>query len=56
VAYIIGNTLPRSGIFGIFAIVVVVFLIFVSPHAQKRSEKIAKTFHENLNQKETENA
>ena len=56
VAYIIGNTLPRSGIFGIFAIVVVVFLIFVSPHAQKRSEKIAKTFHENLNQKEAENA
>ncbi len=56
VAYIIGNTLPRSGIFGIFAIVVVVFLIFVSPHAQKGSENIAKTFHENLNQKEAENA
>ncbi len=56
VAYIIGNTLPRSGIFGIFAIVVVVFLIFVSPHAQKGSEEIAKTFHENLNQKEAENA
>ena len=52
VAYIIGTTLPRSGIFGIFAIVVVVFLIFVSPHAQKGSENIAKTFHENLNQKE----
>ncbi|MBP5376619.1 MAG: cation:proton antiporter [Bacteroidaceae bacterium] len=51
ISYIIGNTLPRSGLFGIFAVLVVLFLIFFSSNLEKRSNRLVQTFTENLNGK-----
>lgn len=50
IAYIIGNTMPRSGLLGIFAGIVIIFIIFFSSHLEKRSEKITRTFTDNLNE------
>jgi MFS family permease len=49
---IIGMALPKSGWYGIFAVVIILFVIFYSPHARKRSEKITKRFTENLTERE----
>ena len=52
IAYIIGNTLPMIGMYGIFAVIVVAFLIFISPYSKKRSDLLTKTFTDNLNKSE----
>ena len=49
IAYIIGNTLPMIGMYGIFAVIAVAFIIFISPSLEKRSDSMTKTFTENLN-------
>ena len=54
ISYIIGETLPRSGLFGIFAVLVALFLIFFSSNLEKRSNKMVKTFTENLSERESE--
>ena len=52
IAYIIGNTLPKSGLLGIFAVIVIALYIFLSPRLEKHSNRIAQTFTENLNAKQ----
>ena len=52
IAFIIGNTLPKLGMFGIFAVFVVASIILVSPNLEKQSNKMTKTFTENLNKRE----
>jgi CPA2 family monovalent cation:H+ antiporter-2 len=52
IAFIIGNTMPKIGMYGIFAVLAVTFLIFVSPNLEKQSDKLTNTFTENLNQRE----
>jgi CPA2 family monovalent cation:H+ antiporter-2 len=52
IAYIIGNTLPTSGLLGIFAVLAVALYIFLSPRLEKRSDKLSKTFIDNLNVRE----
>ena len=52
IAYIIGNTLPMIGMYGIFAVIAVAFLIFISPNLEKQSDIMTKTFTENLNKLE----
>ena len=52
IAYIIGNTMPKSGLLGIFAVIVVALVIFFSSHLEKSSEKMTRTFTENLNKRE----
>ena len=49
IAYIIGNTLPMIGMYGIFAVIAVTFFIFISPSLEKQSDSMTKTFTENLN-------
>ena len=51
IAYIIGNTLPKSGLLGIFAVIAIAFYIFLSPRMEKRSNRLTQTFTENLNEK-----
>ena len=48
IAYIIGNTLPKSGLLGIFAVIAIALYIFLSPRLEKRSNKLTQTFTENL--------
>ena len=52
IAYIVGNTLPTTGGLSIFAFVIVAFTIFFSPSLEKQSEKMTRTFTENLNERE----
>ena len=52
IAYIIGNTLPKSGLLGIFAVISVACWIFLSPKLEQQSNKMVKTFTENLNERE----
>ena len=52
IAYIIGNTLPKSGLLGIFAVIAVACWIFLSPKLEQQSNKMVKTFTENLNERE----
>ena len=52
IAYIIGNTLPMIGMYGIFAVIAVAFFIFISPNLEKQSDIMTKTFTENLNERE----
>ena len=52
IAYIIGNTMPKIGMYGIFAVIGIAFLIFISPYSKARSDKLTKTFTENLNVRE----
>jgi len=52
IAYIIGGTLPKIGMLGIFAVIAISFLIFVSPNLEKQSNKMAETFTQNLNERE----
>ena len=52
IAYIIGNTLPRSGMLGIFAVIIIGLFIFLSPNLEKHSNRLAQTFNENLNERE----
>jgi len=49
ISYIIGNTLPMIGMYGIFAVIAVAFLIFISPTLKKQSDSMTKTFTDNLN-------
>ena len=51
IAYIIGNTMPKSGLLGIFAVIVIACSIFYSPRLEKESEKLAQTFTDNLNKR-----
>ena len=51
IAYIIGNTMPKSGLLGIFAVIVVACSIFFSPRLEKESEGMARTFTDNLNKR-----
>ena len=51
IAYIIGNTLPMIGMYGIFAVIAVAFLIFISPNLEKQSDIMTKTFTDNLNKR-----
>ena len=55
IAYIIGNTMPKSGLLGIFAVIVIAFVIFFSSYLEKRSEKMTKTFTDNLNKRDNNN-
>ena len=52
IAFIIANTLPKIGMYGIFAVLAVAFCIFVSPNLEKQSDKMTKTFTDNLNVRE----
>lgn len=52
IAYIIGNTMPKSGLLGIFAVIVVGLIIFSSKRLEKRTEKMTKTFTKHLNERE----
>ena len=52
IAYIIGNTMPKIGMYGIFAVLAVAFYIFASPALKEQSDKMTKTFKENLNERE----
>ncbi|MBR1409504.1 MAG: cation:proton antiporter [Prevotella sp.] len=52
IAYIVGNTLPTTGGLSIFAFIIVVLIIFFSKSLEKQSEKMTKTFTENLNERE----
>ena len=52
IAYIIGNTLPMIGMYGIFAVLAVALFIFMSPSLEKHSDKMTKTFTDNLNERE----
>lgn len=52
IAFIIGNTLPKIGMYGIFAVIAIAFLIFISPTSKKRSDLLTKTFTDNLNERE----
>ena len=52
IAYIIANTMPKIGMYGIFAVLAVAFCIFVSPNLEKQSDLMTKTFTENLHQRE----
>ena len=52
ISYIIGNTLPKIGMYGIFAVIAVVLYIFNSPNLKKRSDRLTKTFTENLHERE----
>ena len=52
IAYIIGNTLPMIGMYGIFAVIAVACFIFMSPSLEKRSDSMTKTFTDNLNKRE----
>ena len=51
IAYIIGNTMPKSGLLGIFAVIVIACSIFYSSRLEKESEKLAQTFTDNLNKR-----
>ena len=52
IAFIIGGTLPKSGLLGIFAVIAVAFTIIISPKLEKQSNKMTKTFTENLNERD----
>ena len=52
ISYIIGNTLPKIGMYGIFAVIAVVLYIFNSSNFKKRSYRMTKTFTENLHERE----
>ena len=52
ISYIIGNTLPKIGMYGIFAVIAVVLYIFNSSNFKKRSDRMTKTFTENLHERE----
>ena len=54
IAYIIGNTLPKSGMLGIFAVIAIALFIFHSSRLEKRNDKLTKTFTRNLNEREQE--
>lgn len=54
IAYIIGNTLPNSGLMGIFAVIAITLYILLSPKYEKRSNRLTKTFTENLHVKDHE--
>ena len=49
IAYIIGNTLPKIGMYGIFAVIAVGFCTLMSPNLEKQSDIMTKTFTDNLN-------
>ena len=51
IAYIIGNTLPMIGMYGIFAVIAVACFIFMSPSLEKHSDSMTKTFTDNLNKR-----
>ena len=52
ISYIIGNTLPKIGMYGIFAVIAIVLYIFNSSNFKKRSDRMTKTFTENLHERE----
>ncbi len=52
IAYIIGNILPKIGLYGIFAVMAVTLYILLSPKYEKRSNRLSQTFNENLNERE----
>jgi hypothetical protein len=54
IAYIIGNTLPKSGLLGIFAVIAIACYIFLSPKIEQHSNRMAQTFTENLNERESQ--
>ena len=52
IAYIIGGTMPKLGMYGIFVVIAVAFIIFNSSTSKKQSDLMTKTFTENLNKRE----
>ena len=52
IAYIIGNTMPRSGLLGIFAGIVILCVIFSSKFLEKKSDKMTRTFTDHLSDNE----
>ena len=54
VSYILGRTVHWGGMLGIFAVLAVVFSIVFSPSLRKQSERMSRTFNENLSQREKE--
>ena len=51
ITYIISNTMPKIGMYGIFAVIIIGLCIFFSPKLEKQSNKMAKTFRDNLNER-----
>lgn len=54
VSYILGHTVHWRGVLGLFVLLAILFTIIFSPHLKKQGEQMAKTFTENLNERETE--
>ena len=52
ISYVIGNTLPKIGMYGIFAVIAVVLFIYMSSRLEKQSDLMTKTFTEHLNEHE----
>ena len=52
VSYIIGHTVHWSGMLGIFVVLAIIFSILFSPRLKKKSERMTKTFKENLTERE----
>lgn len=52
VSYILGRTVHYGGMLGTFVVLVVVFSIVFSPRLKERGERMAKTFTENLTERE----
>ena len=52
ITFIIAETLPRSGMYGVFAIIATVLYILFSSRLEKHSDRMTKTFTENLHVRE----
>ena len=52
VSYILYRTVQWGGMLGIFIVLAIVFSILFSPSLRKQSEKMSKTFSENLTERE----
>ena len=52
ISFIIGITLPKLGMLGIFAVIAVAFVIMISPNLERQSNRMTQRFTENLNERD----
>ena len=55
VSYFVDYAIPWSGLLGIFALVVIMFIIYYSSHLEKHSKGLTKKFTDNLSARERMN-
>ncbi len=55
ITLIIGWVFPNSGLYGLFAIIAVFAVIFLSKKLEEESDEIIRKFNENLNEREANN-